>query len=33
MRVACSKHGKSDIDSLRKTPQAKASDWLRTVAL
>ena len=32
MRVACSKHGKSDIDILRKTPQAEASDWLRTVA-
>ncbi len=28
MRVACLKHGKSDINSLRKTPQAKVPDWL-----
>ena len=33
MRVACLKHDKSDINSLRKTPQAKAPDWLHTVAL
>ncbi len=33
MRVACLKHGKSDIDSLHKMPEAKAPDWLHTVAL
>ncbi len=32
MRVACSRHGKPDIDILRKTPQAGAFDWLHTVA-
>ena len=33
MRVACSRHGKPDIDILRKTPQAEACDWLRNCGL
>ncbi len=32
MRVACSGHGKPDIDILRKTRQAEVSDWLLIVA-
>ena len=33
MRVACLKHDQSDINSFVQTPQAKAPDWLHTIAL